>query len=269
VKKLPLTVLVAVIAISVSAQDTSGNKNKKVDKKEVKRQKINSMIRQAEEGVLIYERQTIFGIQGRTNGYGGFIELGRMKTNRRTMIYRLDLTEIKNQKEEKIPSEGGLVFGNPFVYGKINNFYQANLGIGQQYILGQKGNKNGVSLAAVFEAGLALGLLRPYYVEVKDPTGGANKVIKYSVKDSALFLGPTIVGGGGFGKGWNEINVKPGGFIKSALRFDYGRFNEVVSGVEIGLSADFYGSKIPMMVGQKYKQIFFQGYIALLFGKRK
>jgi hypothetical protein len=258
------------MAFAIYAQDTTtSRRTSKEDKKDEKQRKINQMIRQAEEGVLVYNKQSIFGIQARTNGYGIFYELGRMKTNRKTNIYRVDLTEIKHQKEEKLPSGGGLVFGNPFIYGKINNFYQLNLGFGQQYILGQKGNKNGVSVSAVLEGGLALGLLRPYYIEVEDPTGGDNRVIKYSVADSLLFLGPTIVGGGGFGKGWNEIKVRPGGHIKSALRFDYGRFNEVVSGVEAGLSIDFYGSKIPIMVDQKNKQIFFQGYIAILFGRRK
>ncbi len=267
--KLSLTVLFALLAFAISAQDTTKRKSSKDDKKEAKQRKINLMIKQAEEGVLVYRKQSIFGIQGRTNGYGIFYELGRMKTNRKTNLYRVDLTEIKHQKEEKLPSGGGLVFGNPFIYGKINNFYQLNLGFGQQYMLGQKGNKNGVALCAVFEGGLALGLLRPYYIEVEDPTGGENKVIKYSKKDSALFLGTTIVGGGGFGKGWSEMKVKPGAFAKSALRFDYGRFNEVVSGIEVGLSVEFFGEKIPIMVDQKNKQIFFQGYVAILFGRRK
>lgn len=264
-KKLSLTALFALMAIAIFAQE----KTTKEEKKEAKQKKINTMIKQAEEGVLIFRRQSIFGVQGRTTGYGIFYELGRMKTNRKTNIYRIDLTEIKHQKEQKLPSGGGLVFGNPFIYGKINSFYQLNLGFGQQYILGQKGNKNGVSLSAVFEGGLALGLLRPYYIEVEDPSGGDNKIIKYSKADSLLFLGPTIIGGGGFGKGWNEMKVRPGGFVKTALRFDYGRFNEVVSGVEIGLSLDFYGQKIPIMVDQKQKQLFFQGYIAILFGRRK
>jgi hypothetical protein len=63
--------------------------------------------------------------------------------------------------------------------------------------------------------------------------------------------------------------MKPGGFVKTAMRFDYGRFNEVVSGIEVGLSIEFYGSKIPIMVDQKDKQMFFQGYISILFGRRK
>jgi len=269
VKQLSLLALLAVFALTSSAQDTTGRKSSKKDKQEARKQKVNTLIKQAEEGVLVYRKQNIFGIQFRTNGYGAFYELGRMKTNRKTSIYRIDITEIKHQKEEKLPSGGGLVFGNPFIYGKQNNFYQVTLGMGQQYILGQKGNKNGVAVSAVFNGGLALGLLRPYYIEVEDPMGGQNKIIKYSKADSSLFLGPTIIGGGGLGKGWNEIKIKPGVFIKSAMRFDYGRFNEVVSGIEVGVSLEFYGSKIPIMVDQKQKQMFFQGYIALLFGRRK
>ncbi len=267
-KKLPLTLLLATIVFASSAQDTASSKKSKTDKKDVRRQKINTLIKQSEEGVLIYSKQSIFGLQGRTNGFGAFYEIGRMKSNRKTNTYRIDFTEIKHQKEEKSQS-AGLVFSNPYIYGKINHFYQATLGFGQQYILGQKGNKNGVAVSAIFNGGLALGLLRPYYVEAIDPVSGDSKTIRYSKADSSLFLGPSIIGGGGFGKGWNEIKMKPGGFVKTAMRFDYGRFNEVVSGIEVGLSIEFYGSKIPIMVDQKDKQMFFQGYISILFGRRK
>ena len=165
---------------------------------------------------------------------------------------------------------GSFVFGNPYVYGKINNFYQVTIGFGQQYILGQKGNKNGVALAAVYSAGLSLGLLRPYYLNVNDPANGGEKTIKYSQEDSALFLDQSaIISGGGFGKGWSELKLKPGAFAKAGMRFDYGRYNESVSGLEIGVSVEVYASKIPMMVSQEDKQVFVQGYIAILFGRRK
>lgn len=268
VNKLIFLLFTAIVATSSFAQDSTFLRHeKKAEKKEAKRQKINSMIKQSEEGVLIYSKQSIFGFQFRTNGYGVFYELGKMKTNRKTNIYRIDLTEIKNPKEDKLPS-GGVFFGNPYIYGKRNNFYQVTLGLGQQYILGQKGNKNGVAVSAIYNAGFAIGLLRPYYIEVQDPLAG-DKTIKYSVPDSALFLGPTIIGGGGLSKGWNEMTFKPGGFVKAALRFDYGRFNETVSGIEAGLSLEVYASKIPIMLQQKDKQLFFQGYISVLFGHRK
>ena len=217
--------------------------------------------------MLVYRKQTIAGGQLRTNGYGGFIELGRMKTNRKTNLYRLDITETMSQKELKLPN-GAIVFGNPYKYGKVNNFYQVALGFGQQHILGQKGNKNGVAVSAVYTGGLSLGLLRPYYLEVQNPMGGENLIIKYS-QDTALFLGTGIVGGGGFSRGWSEMSVKPGAFARTALRFDYGRYNELVSGLEIGVGVEYYASKIKIMAKQKDKSLFFQGYIAVLFGRRK
>ncbi|MBL7748338.1 MAG: hypothetical protein JNM19_12960 [Chitinophagaceae bacterium] len=264
-KKLPLLLIFVMAAFASSAQETEKGKN---DKKEARRKKVSELIKQSEEGVLVYSRQSIFGFQFRTNGYGAFYELGRMKTNRKTNIYRIDITEIKHPKEEKLQA-GGIFFGNPFVYGKINNFYQVTLGFGQQHILGQKGNKNGVAVSAIYNGGLAIGLLRPYYIEAADPNTGQSKVIKYSSADSSLFLGPTILGSGGLSKGWGEMKIKPGAFLKTALRFDYGRFNEVVSGLEIGLSGEFYASKIPQMVDQKERQFFIQGYISILFGRRK
>ncbi len=253
----------------VYGQDsTRTDKVKPISKKEARRQKINTLIRQAEEGQFVYSRQSIFGIQLRTNGYGAFYEFGKMKTPRRTTIYRIDLNEVKSQKDEKIPN-GGFFFGNPFIYGKINYFYPLTIGIGEQYILGQKGNKNGVAVSAVYNAGISLGLLRPYYLDVRDPISGQDTTIKLTPSDSALFLGPSILGGAGFGKGWGEIKVKPGAFVKAALRFDYGRFNEVVSGLEAGVSLEFYAQKIPIMAFQKDKQLFFQGYISIDFGRRR
>ena len=267
VKNISLLILIAAFQSAAFSQNTPEPKpDKKIDRKEARRQKINAMMKQDEEGVLVFSNQSVLGIQFRTNGYGAFYELGRTKTTRKTNIYRLDITEIKNPKEEKLPS-GGFFFGNPYIYGKRNYFYQATLGFGQQYILGQKGNKNGVSVSAVYNGGLSIGMLRPYYVEVVN--GSATRVIKFSTEDSAAFLGPSIFGGGGFGKGWNEIKVKPGVFAKTALRFDYGRFNEVVSGLEIGVSAEYYFQKIPILLFQKDRQLFFQGYLSMLFGRRK
>ncbi len=270
-KKLSLCVLFALIVMTSFAQNEPKKKSTKNEKKEAKREKINQLIRQAEEGVLIYSKQNIFGLQFRSNGYGAFYELGKMKTNRKTNIYRIDITEIKHIKEEKsqASSNGFVFFGNPFIYGKINNFYQVTLGFGQQHMLGQKGNKNGVAVSVIYNGGLAIGLLRPYYLEVDDPNGSSTITIKYE-DNKAYFLDPNLINGGaGLGKGWGEMKVKPGAFVKTALRFDYGRFNETVSGIEIGLSGEFYGEKIPIMANQKDKQFFLQGYIALLFGRRK
>ena len=271
-KNLLLITFFVLLTNLVSAQGNvmvfqSGN-----SKKSAKKERIEHMMRQAEEGVLVFNKQNIFGIQGKSLGYGLFYERGKMRTNRKTSLYRIDLTEIKSLKQEKYQSSSGsyLFYGSPFVYGKVNNFYQLGLSYGQQRMLGQKGNRNGVAVSAVYSGGLSLGFLKPYYLQVMDPATNSPKYIKYSTADSALFLGNRIMGPGGLSRGWKELQFRPGAQAKAALRFDYGRFNDVVSGIEIGLSAEFFSQKIVIMAAQdKNKQLFMQGYIALLFGHRK
>ncbi|MEN9525641.1 MAG: hypothetical protein RLZZ256_1025, partial [Bacteroidota bacterium] len=153
-----------------------------ISKKEQKKQHINQLIRQAEEGALVYNRHNIYGVQVSSLGYGVFYEHGRVKNARKANLFRIDITEIKDRKEDKVQNtaNGFIFFGNPYIYGKINNFYQAKLGYGQQLILGQKGNKNGVSVTGIYGGGLSLGLLRPYYLQVIDPVTNEEKFIKYS-----------------------------------------------------------------------------------------
>ena len=239
----------------------------KEEKKEAKRQRINAIIKQEEEGNLSFRRHTIFGIQLRTNGYGAFMELGRRTSQRMTNTYSLELSEIKERKEEKWQSAEN-IFNNSYVYGKINNFYQVKLGYGKQYILGQKGNKNGVAVIAMAQGGLSAGLLKPYYLQLEDNTGRQRTISYYD--DSTAFLnGPKWLGAGGLGKGWNELKFKPGVFMKSALRFDFGRYNERVQAMEIGISLDYYFQKIPIMAYVENRNLFFQGHVAFVFGSRK
>lgn len=269
-KKFLFLVSVLTITITSIAQDsTSVRKNErdaKQERRREKREKINTMIRQDEEGILNYHKQSVFGIELRTNGYGLLYEIGRMKTTRRTTTYGIEISEIKHPKEDKLP-KGTFTFGNPYIYGKVNNFYQLKLGIGQQYLLGEKGNKNGVSVSAIGSAGISAGFLRPYYLEVQDQAGNV-QTIKYE-QDTALFEHGLIVGGGGLGKGWGEMKFRPGVFGKAGVRFDYGRFNEIISAIEIGVSCEAYFQEVPILLHQPDKRLFFQGHIALEFGKRK
>lgn len=262
-KKLLLTLLVALLALFCNAQKKETTKQ---SRKAEKRQKYAAMAKQEEEGVLSYTRQNTFGIQLRTNGYGLFYEHGRMKTPRFTNMYMVELTETKHQKEDRVQSQEG-AFGGSFVYGKINNFYQLKLGFGQQYIFGQKGNKNGIAVMGIYQGGLSVGLLRPYYLDVED--NGTKRSVKYESADSVIFLSNNILGSSGLSKGWNELKVRPGAFLKAALRFDFNKYNEKVQAVQIGLSVEAYAQKIPQIIERKPQQIFFQGHLAYVFGGRR
>ncbi|MBD0276848.1 MAG: hypothetical protein ICV81_02640, partial [Flavisolibacter sp.] len=167
-KKYLFFILFISTASSLFAQDSTLSKRQKREiQKAERRQRINSIIRQEEEGTLVYDKQSAFGLQLRTNGYGAFYELGRMKSPRFTNLYSIEFTEIKHPKEERIGNSQSF-FGNSFIFGKVNNFYALKFGYGQQYIFGQKGNKNGVAVMGIYSGGLSMGLLKPYYLQVVD-----------------------------------------------------------------------------------------------------
>lgn len=233
----------------------------KKEKKDAKRERINQLIRQEEEGEIIFHKQNAFGFRLASDGYGLSYEIGRFTSNRLSTLYQIELSEKKHPKEKKQGASISQYQVNSVIPGKLNNFYQLKLGIAQQRIIGGKGNKNGVAVAAVYGAGLSLGLLKPYYVDVKE----GMRVTYDKIIDSAYIP----LGASGFTVGWGEVKIRPGAIAKAAMRFDYGRLNETVTAIEVGVTGEFYASKIPQMLYNKEKQFFFSAYVSLLLGRRK
>lgn len=271
-KKILLLSLI-ISPIVLFAQSNSQQLTPKQQKAQERKDKINQLIKQEEEGALIYQKQSAFSIKLNTDGYGIAYEHGKYKTIEKTNLWWIDLGERKNLKEEKLTKGStifpGLAIGNPFVYGKENNFYYFKFGLGTQKLLGGKGNKSGVAVSAIYGGGLTLGMLKPYYVQIQDPNTGQVRDIKYSDNDT-LFLDPNvIIGASGFGKGFNEIKYVPGAHAHVALRFDYGRYNEILSAIEVGLNAEYYTQTMPIMALNSPQKFFLNAYVAIVFGKRK
>lgn len=265
--------LLLVVSTTV-AQEKNSRRIERDAKKEARREKIDNLIRQQEEGALVFNKQTVFGLRLNTDGWGLVFEKGFLKTVKTTNLFALELNEKKHPKEQKLNnllnSGGFLQIGNPYVYGKRNSFYQLKLSYGQQRMIGGKTNKNGVAIHAIYAGGFSAGLERPYYVRIQDNSPEGTRNIKYTPADSAAFLQPgNILMGTGLRFGWNEIKFVPGVHAKAALRFDYGRFNEVVTAIEVGVNLEAYSRKVQIMLLNPEQQVFFNGYIALMFGKRK
>lgn len=267
VKKIVLLLLTGILATTIWAQENPNPKSPtaKKDKQKARRDKINALIKLEEEGELVFNKQNAFGIKLNSDGYGLSFEWGRFKSNRVATIYQVEINEKKHPKEKRFSWLSGFNVNN-VIFGKMNNFYQVKLGIGQQRVIGGKGNKNGVAVMAIYAGGVSAGLLKPYYVDAVDENTNERFRKTYpTISDS----GYAVAGSSGFGTGWGEVKLRPGAHAKAALRFDWGRFNESVTALEVGLNAEFYSQKVPQMAYVKEKQFFFNAYVSLLFGRRK
>lgn len=265
-KKIVLFLLAGILASNIWAQDnpTPKSPTARKDKQAARKERINNLLKQEEEGEIIFSKQNAFGIKLNTDGYGLSYEIGRFKSARVANIFQLEINEKKHKKEKRTSLLNGFNF-NSVIYGKLNNFYQVKLSAGQQRIIGGKGNKNGVAVMAVYTGGVSVGLQKPYFVDVTDGTNQRYRKTYPEIIDSNY----KEQGGSGFTVGWDKVQPKYGLTAKGALRFDYGRFNETVSAIEVGLNAEFYFSKVAQMAYNPEKNFFFNAYISLLLGRRK
>ncbi len=75
----------------------------------------------------------------------------------------------------------------------------SRLSIGQQILIGGKGNKNGVAVTALYAGGLTIGMLKPYYLDITNAITGASNQQTYAQfahRDSTT--GDQITGAAGF-----------------------------------------------------------------------
>ena len=260
--KIFFSLLLFAFSNNIIAQERT--KSAKAQKKEIRKDRITAIAKQEEEGVITYSKHILGGIKLTTDGYGAFLEIGRAQSVNKALLFQLDISERKHPKEEKQFSQSSNA--GPFIYGKINYFYPVKLGVQQQFLLGNKGNKNGVSVSGNAGGGISIGLLRPYLLGYNI---GGEQVFKGLADDSTRFLTEDPVSGPNFGTGFNKLKVIPGAYAKAGLRFDYGKYNEMINALEVGLTAEFYSKAIPQMAFTKHEKFFFSAYVTFMFGKRK
>jgi hypothetical protein len=269
-------IAVSIFSVASYAQDRTSDEeqSERARRRQERQDRIRELIRQQEEGALIFNLQQVYGLRLNTDGWGFFYEKGKLKTVKRANLFSVEFAEKRHPKEQRLSyqfASGNFIqLGTPYVYGKQNTFYQLKAGFGRQYLIGGKTNKNGVAIHWTSVAGPSIGIERPYYVKVFDNGQGNVADIRYTKADSIAFLSPgNIIQGTGLRYGWNRLKFVPGLQLRTALRFDYGRYNELVSGIEIGINAEFYARKARILLLNRNHQFFFNSYIAFLLGKRK
>jgi hypothetical protein len=267
VNKLFLAVLASLVSLGLFAQDST-NVSQKQNRKNQKRERINNLMRMEEEGDLIFNKHSIFGIRLATDGYGISWEKGKYKTPYRTLLYAFELNEKHDPKEHKVSASTDLFNYSTLVPYKLNNLYELRASIGEERLIGGKGNKNGVAVTFLYTGGLSLALIKPYFLDMQKPSGATYRTTwdRY-LQDTATNDVPT--GASGFTVGWDDLSIKPGVNAKTAMRFDYGRLNQTITAIEVGLTGEFFTGKIPLVYKVPAKQFFFNAYVSILFGSRK
>lgn len=217
------------------------------------------------------------GLRLNTDGWSIFFDRGKVKTDDErhsdmfhdVILWQVEFSEKKDPKEYKTTNSNLDPYSGskptPFIFGKINNFYALKLGIGKRKMIAGKPESGTISIHWVYEGGLSIGMLKPYYIKVYNE----NNPIKYTDEKRDEFLAQnSIIGAAGFREGLHEIKFVPGLHVKTALHFDFAGNRKTVLAIETGINAEIYSQAIPLMVNQTAKPYFLNIFASFQFGKR-
>jgi len=226
---------------------------------------------------IIYNQETAFNVRLHTNGFAFGLDFGKIKTYYQTKYLHIELGELKHNREtrqspDNATSQNGTV-SRAFKFGKKNNLYTLRVGYGTKRYFSEKAKRKGVSVGLNYEIGPTLGLIKPYYIELRTADGGPNpQSTKYSEEVHDRFLDVwSIHGSSGWTRGLDELSVLPGVHGKISVHFDWGAFDQYVKAVEAGIMLDVFSRKAPIMVETeevRNRAYFLNLFLNLQFGKR-
>jgi hypothetical protein len=211
-----------------------------------------------------YHSEFTWGIN--KNTYGGligglFFKQGKKINDRMLRTYGLEIMNVKHPQEIRRTTAQG----NLYLYGKSNYLFAFRFQYGRDFILFKKAPQQGVEIKFVTAAGLSMGLVAPYVVQVGSSSNDVTFLRQYNPSISAT----EIQGWGGLFTQEGTYKVVPGANFKAALNFELGTIKSQVTGFEAGFLLDAYTSKIVMVPAAKNYAVYPTLFIALFYGGRK
>ncbi|NND05738.1 MAG: hypothetical protein HKN87_05105 [Saprospiraceae bacterium] len=224
---------------------------------------------------LVFEQEKIFELRFHSNGMSIGYSVADIETWYRTRYYYFDAGSLRNPKEysQNFRNFGGISgeTSRSFVFGKQNRLYALRAGIGKKRLFSEKARKKSVVVGVSYEYGFTMGLLKPYYLNLRPPGDGTGnpEPEKYTEDNADRFLDETLIfGGAEFKEGLDEIKIRPGLHGKLGANFSWGNNDRLIKALEVGLMLDVFLNKVPIMIIEENKPYFLNVYITLQIGKR-
>ena len=210
-----------------------------------------------------YQNEILWGINKNTNGglIGGLnLKFGNKIKDNTYRIYGIEIVNVKHPKEYKYTSPFG---GDNFIWAKQNTMYSLRMQYGIEKSIFNKKDENGIQINAHLSGGPGLGFLVPYYIRYN-----RNNAVVIEAFDSSIHNFNNVIGTAGFLEGINEVKIRPGISLKSAVNFEFGSMKKGSVALEVGFLAEAFTKKMIIMPTVKNKSIFTSAFITLFYGRK-
>lgn len=227
-----------------------------------------------------YKKEFVYGVNFNTQAglIGGVsVRSARMLDERLLRFWSIEGVMIKNKKEEQ--RNTGIGTYTPY---KANYAFSLRPSFGFQRILFRKAADSGVQVNGLLSAGPSIGLLMPYYItyDYTVAQNGGNTVrpndeIVNEQFDPAIHNQQAILDRAPLFSGIGGTQVVPGFHLRGGLSFEYGRYRDAVTGVEVGFLMEAFAKRMVIFKTndatddeQLNRRFFPSVYLTLYFGQR-
>ena len=230
-----------------------------------------------------YRKEFVFGVNFNTQGGllgGASVRSARVRDEQWLRFWSLEGVMLKNTKEQS----SNTVVGGSYIRRKTNYAFALRPSVGVQRVLFRKAADAGVQVNGLLSVGPTIGLLMPYYISYDRTAAKTTPVIinpqtdeivdeqydpaKHSNMDAILDRGPLFSGIG-------QTKVVPGVHLRGGLSFEYGRYRDAVTGLEVGFLVEAYTKRLLILSPSSLletdplnRQFFPSVYLTLFFGHR-
>jgi len=220
-----------------------------------------------------------------SGGFGLGFRWGNIRSVERYTFQEAEFLQLRHPRAERNPGWGLIGTPRRFIYGGINQLFAFRYGVGVQRTLSEKPYWGGIQVSYTLSAGGILGLAIPQYLSILhiDTSGSVNqfytRVERFDLNNTMHIDGQFVNGMGPLFRGLFNLRPYPGVYARFGFNFDFGRYQERVSALEVGVMIDVFPWPVPMMAREPRGRpgylepdrnfFFFNFYIAYHIGRRR
>ncbi len=221
---------------------------------------------------VVYNSERAVRLGLHTKGFILGYMSGKSINYRKTKYTFIDFSRVKHKLEYRPANQfSSQIITRPFTYGKQNSLFVLKAGIGRKQLWTDKMKRRGMAIGWSYEIGPALGLLKPYYLNLREADNSfIEHAERYSEDNADRFLDVDfIAGAASFWKGMNHTSVALGLYGALGLQFSWGAYDQLVRNINVGIQIDAFAKRMPIMILEQNNYAFVNLYVTLQFGKRR
>lgn len=215
-----------------------------------------------EEKKILYRNEWSLSTCVRTDGLEFDYRSGKFVNFFKKNLWDCGIGFIKHPQQYRASNVYVTGYGQ-YCFGKKNFCFDVFYSRGRQRLLFQKQDLNSVEIRMFYFGGVSLAFLKPIYYEIYYD--------QYTVEsekfDPVNHYATITLGTSSFSKGFSEISVVPGAYIKAGLSVEFGKSDKKLAALEAGGKLSAYAKELEIMAQKRNYQFLASFFVSCRFGR--